>query len=289
MRRALKFSPPTTKKRPAAKKNYAAKKKPAADHLKSKVGKKAGKASEMPEDMSCIEQIEEAMNHNVANPEDVMEFYSRPRLAPVAKAMGLAASFSLDIVHGWDALTTKHCEYAIWLLEFFLPKFLMCSPPCTFYSALMRMWNYKKMTKAQFQRRKRDADAMVKQAVDSCLLQHANNRLFAFEHPATCSSWAKSALKKASGTKRTYTVCFDQCVLGLRSPRGTPIKKRTRVWTNSQSLVKLSKKQCRCTKPHKRIEGSENGWLLSRWCQSYPLGMVKALLNGVQEDMKSLL
>ena len=75
----------------------------------------------------------------------IMEFYSQPRLVPRAHEFGMKGSISLDVVHGWDALKPSHRQIAQDLLGHCKPSFLMCSPPCTFWSALMTMWNFKKM------------------------------------------------------------------------------------------------------------------------------------------------
>lgn len=219
-------------------------------------------------------------------PHDVMELYSRPRLVPMAESMGLTGSLSLDIVHGWDALKPEHQTIASQLLSKVTPKFLMTSPPCTYFSALMELWNFKKMKASEKRRRKKAAVAMVEQAVDSCLAQHDAGRLFAFEHPNNATSWKITSLKRKMATPGTYTISFDQCSVGLVSPMGEPIRKRTRLWTNSPSIRDLfESKQCACICDHRRIEGSQCGFSLSKWAQTYPPKMVKCLIQGASKDM----
>lgn len=221
-------------------------------------------------------------------PHDVMEFYSCPRLVPAAqKLFGLNAKISLDIAHGWNGLDPHHRKLAEKLLHHAAPRFLMLSPPCTYFSPLMQMWNFKKMHRLVKEAKKKSAFAMVENSVDGALHQHYAERLFCFEHPARASSWTTTILKEKVKLPGTYEVCFDQCAVGLVSPLGEPMQKKTRLWTNSPGIVEVfSQKQCSCQVQHRRIEGSECGFKLSKWAQKYPDKMVKCLLEGAMKDLR---
>lgn len=252
-----------------------------------KLSKKELEAKQLEEkSLEFSQKVQKALT-GPSRKEDVFEIFSRPRLAPIAIKMGMTASWSLDLVCGWNALQPKEVSAMKDLQAKVKPAFLMASPPCTMFSALMKLWNFKKMKKMVRISRQADADSMVNTAVDSCLVQDSNQRLFAFEHPATASSWKEhKKLVAAILTPGTYTVTYDQCAAGLRSPSGQPMKKRTRLWTNSRGIVNHFKKfQCRCQTPHKRICGSEQGHKLSVWAQAYPKKMVNHLLLGASEDM----
>ena len=252
-----------------------------------KLSKKELEAQQALEKKKEFSQKIHAALNTVGSQDDVLEIFSRPRLAPVAVSMGMKASWSLDLVCGWDALNPSDVKVAKTLQERVMPKFIMASPPCTMFSALMKLWNFKKMKALVRILRQADADSMVDTAVESCLTQHRQGRLFAFEHPATASSW-KEHKKLVAGLKQrgTFTVVYDQCATGLKSPSGQPMKKRTRLWTNSPAIVRRFKKfQCQCKVPHKRICGAENGHKLSVWAQCYPKKMINNLLQGAAEDM----
>lgn len=217
----------------------------------------------------------------------IMEFYSRPRLVPMAASFGMTGQISLDLVHGWNGLDPEHQALACRLLGQLRPQFLMCSPPCTFFSPLMKMWNFRRMSAPDIRRRKKAAVGMVEQAVDSCLAQHRSGRYFAFEHPIRATSWEITSLRKRVATSGTFVVNFDQCQVDLVSPLGQPMQKRTRIWTNSPGVVAMfESKQCTCICEHRRIEGSELGHSLSKWAQTYPPKMVKCLLQGVSRDIQ---
>ena len=234
------------------------------------------------QDSACLDKALTLLKKPKMRPHDIMEFYSCPRLVPVAtQKFGLRGDVSLDLVHGWDALKADHRKIAEQLLWHLEPGFLMTSPPCTFFSPLMPMWNFPRMSRAEKARRKKEAHQMVDQSVDSCLEQHRWGRLFCFEHPIRASSWKTTKLAKYMETEGTYLVCFDQCSVGLLSPMGEPMMKRTRLWTNCEGIVEIfSKKQCRCCVPHRRIQGSQLGIQLSKHAQKYPPEMVKGLVAG---------
>ena len=301
IKRRLRFSPPQrprkvkamTKSSASAKKCQATSSKSMPvkkSHVKQnqKQTKNAGKKLQpIMQDSACMDNAMALLAKPKMRPHDIMEFYSCPRLVPVAaQKFGLRADVSLDLVHGWDALKPGHRKIAHDLLWHLEPGFLMTSPPCTFFSPLMPMWNFPKMTKAEKARRKKVAHQMVDQAVDSCLEQHRWGRLFCFEHPIRASSWSTTSLAKHKDEEGTFLVCFDQCSLGLVSPMKEPMMKRTRLWTNCEPIVEIfSKKQCRCVVPHRRIEGSQLGIPLSKHAQKYPPEMVKCLISGAAKGL----
>eukprot|EP00435_Cladocopium_sp_Y103_P058695 s693_g20.t1 len=239
-------------------------------------------------DSVALELTMTTLNQKRPRPHDIMEFYSCPRLVPAAeKLFGLHAKISLDITHGWNGLDIGHQKLAAKLLHHVAPKFLMLSPPCTFFSPLMEMWNFKKMHRLVKALKKKRAFTMVENSVDSALVQHHAERLFCFEHPARATSWKTTVLKEKLKLAGTYEVCFDQCAVGLVSPLGQPMQKKTRLWTNSPGIVEIfQQKQCSCQVEHRRIEGSECGYKLSKWAQKYPDKMVKCLLEGAMKDLR---
>ena len=81
--------------------------------------------------------------------DNLAEYFSPPRLVPVAQARGLRASLSVDLATGWDLASKLQSELALDALTSRQIKFLMLSPPCTMFSALQELWNIKRMIVAQ--------------------------------------------------------------------------------------------------------------------------------------------
>ena len=289
--RHVKQVPTKCKSKPAkasrSKSKRVPKSKTSSSKTKVNTGRKSADDVEIL-DYAAVDLAALTLTHKRPGRHDVMEVFSCPRLVPMAAdAYGMKASLSLDLTHGWNALKASHKKLSFQLVNHVKPRFLMLSPPCTFFSPLMEMWNFKKMRKADVQRRKVTAHEMVDHGADLCLKQVSEERLFCFEHPAPAKSWSTTKLQTYVDTPATYQVTFDQCAVGLVSPLGTPIKKRTRFWTNSPGICKVfAEKQCTCTVEHRRIQGSEAGYKLSKWAQKYPAKMVKAILDGALQDMK---
>ena len=102
-------------------------------------------------------------------------------------------------------------------------------------------------------------------ALKMCEMQAKAGRLFLFEHPVQAKSWSLSFVKRLYKYKRVVTVDFDFCQLGMHS-EGYPVKKRTRIMTNSPKIAnRLAKFQC--DRSHKHIP-LMNGRASA--CQIYP-------------------
>ena len=121
-------------------------------------------------------------------------------------------------------------------------------------------------------------------AIDIARCQHKYHRLFfLLEHPLRATSWKRLIDKlEQEPMEDTYFVTVDQCCLGLKSPRGEPMKKPTRFWTNCKRLAgELSGKRCCCKVPHCLIQGSQDGHKLSVWSQHYPPELCKLVARCV--------
>ena len=80
-----------------------------------------------------------------------------------------------------------------------------------------------------------------------------------------------------------YLAEFDQCQFGLVSKETrTPVKKRTRVLTNCQTIFNsLHKKDCPGDHAHQIISGSEGGCKRSVAAQEYPQPMIDAICKAI--------
>ena len=114
-------------------------------------------------------------------------------------------------------------------------------------------------------------------------IQVAHGRLFAFEHPASASSWQEDCVTEVANMPGVMKVTFDQCQFGLVTPvLRTPMKKPTRILTNSSSLVnRFQGARCDRSHAHQEMRGSEGGVKLSAHAQVYSPELVQAILDGV--------
>ena len=161
---------------------------------------------------------------------------------------------------------------------------LMLSPPCTVFSELQRLWNIKRIPEQTWKHRWEVGMVFLKHSMHAAQNQVAGHRFFAFEHPASASSWKQPCVQAVQSLPGVETVVFDQCMLGLKSKvNGIPMRKRTRIMTNSRELIKLlSGKCCDRTHAHECIQGSEGGVKRSVWAQVYPPGLVQIIAEAAR-------
>ena len=109
-----------------------------------------------------------------------------------------------------------------------------------------------------------------------------------FEHPQRATSWALAIVQEIKNLPGVLCVSFDMCQVGMCSPMKEPIKKRTVIMTNDRWLARqLQTKQCPRDHVHRRIEGSQKGYSLSKWCQVYPPALCEILTAALQHSYDS--
>ena len=145
------------------------------------------------------------------------------------------------------------------------------------------MWNYKKFTAVQLETKLSAAKKLVDYAMWLAKLQYDGGRAFAYEHPSRATSWQLDSVSRVKALRGVQAVTFDMCMFGLCSPRSkTPCQKTTTVLTNSLALAKLLEgHKCDKSHAHMRIQGSEGGITLSKWCQKYRPAFCQAVVNSL--------
>lgn len=248
----------------------------------------------LPASIGSSEHMGEGIHHDVPwpgpavttldlhHPQCIAEFYSPPRVLTEANRRGLHGIFSLDIVTGWDFSKADVQALSIRLLNVYAIMMLILSPPCTAFSKLMHMWNYKKYSTEKANRIWEQGLTFLRHAMHAAEMQMAGGRLFAFEHPLGASSWAQPCVQRIMAMPSVSVVTFDQCMVGLVSKiGGVPMRKRTRIMTNCDAIVMaFSGKLCdKSHLPHEIIRGDEGGMSRARWAQVYPPGLVAAIVS----------
>ena len=217
-------------------------------------------------------------------PVDVLEVFGRT-VSAIASRRGLG-SCPFDLKVGKDLSQLEMRIEVFRMIEQRRPKLLVTSPPCTMYSKLQRLWNIKRMPPGEYTRRKAIADEYLWFAHTCNKIQHNAGRSFAHEHPAGASSWTEDSTHEVVSLPGTYNALFDQCQFGLTSPRGTPLKKQTRILCNNVRLFNALH-GCKCRRglhTHKPIMGSEDGHRLSTWSEIYPPALCNVLLDACCDD-----
>ena len=177
-----------------------------------------------------------------------MEVYSPPRLAKRASRVGLRPGASLDLVTGWDFNRAAHRQASLDLIRRLTPALVVLSPPCTVFSQLRALTNYKRNQK-DVRREEAEGRAHVEHAVRIALIQLSGGRGFVFEHPLLAKSWTTTSLEELKQHPEVKAVALDMCRFGLQTPdssrtRMMPAKKPTLILTNIQEIADALNRRC---------------------------------------------
>ena len=219
---------------------------------------------------------------------DFAELYSPPRVFFAATGRNLKAhiSLSFDLANEFDFQTLASRADCLRALDRWQPKFIMLSPPCTMYSPLQALWNLAKMSDEVKEAKWQEAHTHLDFSMMVAEKQVHNDRWFTFEHPHRASSWNRDSVKRVLALKGCYTVTFDQCQTGLKSPEpdSKPIRKRTTLMTNAPAVKRVFQGlQCNCPAgSHATIQGSVDGIQLSTWCQHYTPDLCSRIAEAVE-------
>ena len=216
-----------------------------------------------------------------------VELYSPPRVLAktiLPLAILTIGFLSFDILNGWNFDNEDVVQISLDILRLQTVYFCYMSPPCTMFSELQRLWNYKRLGTEKWKIRWGIAVSYIDHCMAAALIQIEKRQFFMFEHPHRASSWKLPSVNRILGLTGVFCVSFDMCSFGMCSPLGEPIRKRTKIMTNHAGLAAaLQGHQCSRDHTHKHIEGSQLGHSLSRWCQIYPPDLVSLLANFLQE------
>eukprot|EP00959_Pyramimonas_sp_CCMP1952_P221980 4640925-Pyramimonas_sp.AAC.1 len=112
----------------------------------------------------------------VSGVHDIAEIYSPPRTVPEARKRGLRGNLSLDLLSGWDFRAPAHRAKSLSLLVQLDVLFAIVCPPCTMFSPLQLLWNYKRMDPEVWRLRSREAVMYVDHAMECCKEQVRRGR-----------------------------------------------------------------------------------------------------------------
>ena len=221
--------------------------------------------------------------------DDLVEIFSPPRLVAMAQRTGLLrAQLSVDLETGWDLSTFGDRSRVMHELQRRRPRALVTSAPCTWFSALMRLWNLKRMSTDQ----RRRAAQLAEELFDFGLMLFRWNilqgRKSLHEHPRGASSWKRERSQRLIRTPGIYLSVFDQCRFGLTAPVSRrPMRKRTQFMSNIGAIhSRFHRALCSGRHVHCTVQGSEGPWRMSSWAQRYPEMMVLEMVKAIHAELQ---
>ncbi|CAK8990695.1 unnamed protein product [Durusdinium trenchii] len=199
------------------------------------------------------------------------EVFSLPRLQPVITKLGGRCTRSYDLRNFFDLGEAAMQRTLFQDIAMLQPLAIFLSPPCTWVCALQHS-NWGRMAKSKRVLNLVQALMLIDLAMWIAEHQVSSGNYFGFEHPAGSLAWNRASVTFVQRHSSVRIAEFDQCQFGLESVQTkTPIKKRTKVMTNSDELMKALHGQfCPGTHTHQIISGSEGGLKRSTAAQVYP-------------------
>ena len=233
----------------------------------------------------------EALLHQM----QVVEIYSSPRVAAMAKKMGIRQGWSLDLTtcerdgRPWDFNQVEMKNRAIRKVlrdKFFI---LIGSPMCGPFR-IMHNINHCRMDFAEVSQRIEYGRRHLKFCSQLYKIQVDNGRYFLHEHPETATSWQESCIRKLFKEHGVERVVEDQCMYGLKSYDGSReglARKCIGFQTNSPCIAKQLSKRCpnrsgNTVHVHVRLENGR-----AKEAHEYPDKLCRAICLGMQEQVEA--
>ena len=220
---------------------------------------------------------------------EVSELFSPPRVSKRAREVhGLRGGWSFDVraedpVTGerWDLLQRRRRIQARGLLRETGTELLVCSPPCTAFSALQNL-NPGSMTPQKME----EAVSLVKFSMQMCRQQMDLGRYFVYEHPLGASSWKLAEVRDLLHDPRVFTSEFHMCEYGLTStdPDGRvgPVMKPTRILTNDPGVAGALRRRCQGDHKHVVLLGGGRAGKAAEYSKEF----VDAIIKGFTASRK---
>ena len=212
----------------------------------------------------------------------VSEVFSEPRVATVAKKLGLKQGSSMDIVNGFDLTTEKDRRRCWKQLMQEDPDLIILCPPCGPFSALQNL-NYPKMKVERAMALLGEGIQHLEFAMKIYEWQVRRGKKALFEHPATSKAWGEESVQRVLRIPGVSRVRGDQCEYGLRVGEDMkPARKPTDFMVNGKGMARALSKRCNGDHQHvPLVNGKAKG------AQRYPEELCRAMVNGFREDWES--
>ena len=212
---------------------------------------------------------------------DVAEVYSPPRVTQRARMHGLCPGFALDLTTGWDFNLSKHRREALRLVRVHRPALLLLSPPCTPFSSMRQLTDFKRDCSV-VQQEVQEGERHVNFSVSLAWIQLEAGRGFLFEHPRRAKSWKMRSLQQLAQHPQVYTVSLDMCQFELKNVQGDLVMKPILLLTNIENLATTLSRRCAKLHKHVPLEGGKNTKLSAIYTDSF----VDAILQGLRGHLR---
>jgi hypothetical protein len=226
-----------------------------------------------------------------APPRKIAELYSPPRVTAALPKLGLVAGSTFDLKAdkfgvAWDFRRPRDRKRAWDRIRAERPFLVVGSPPCTMFSRLQLNLNAVKMGKAEWERRRCEAEVLLTFAAAVYNLQLREGRHFLHEHPAGADSWTHPAIVQLRARSGVGAVVAHQCEFGLETSADgggrAPAKKPTRFMSSSPAVLAALSRRCQGGHAHAPLLGGTR----ARDAAVYPPALCEAIAEGAAEQLR---
>ena len=209
----------------------------------------------------------------------IAEIYSPPRIVKAARARGLKAELSVDVLTGNDLNQSEEKARVREELKKRRPRLLITSPPCKMFSIFQ---NLRKDYGEKWEHEMLEAISHVDYSMQLQEDQRQRGDLGLHEHPDTAKSWELPSVKEYLSHDEVVLVKADQCRFGLKIDGGSKLSRKSTLFATSSDHVAVNlQRLCQCPgpQPHDQLV---NGKPLQ--AQEYPPLLVKAVIDGIIQE-----
>eukprot|EP00435_Cladocopium_sp_Y103_P075971 s33_g71.t1 len=147
-----------------------------------------------------------------------MEVYSPPRITAKAPKYNFTSGGALDLTEGWDFRKKDHQQAALRLIRDLQPVLVILSPPCTTFSSVRFLSNFKRDASVVAQE-EAEGREHLRFSILIAKIQHRAGRGFLFEHPRAATSWSSPELEELRQLPGVFAVPEDAIIRHHRVPR----------------------------------------------------------------------
>ena len=192
----------------------------------------------------------------------------------------------MDIMDGYDLLDAKGKRMLFETLRVHRPYCVIVAFDCKLWSLLNNLKSDPEMLQEM---RETIGRKSLKLVVEICIWQHDHGRFFLVENPAGSLAWVwEDLLRRLLSRCLAKFVISDQCAYGkVDLESGKPIRKPTGWLSNDEVLLNHLGKRCTCKwGSHQLVLGNNKFGRRSSQAAAYPVGLCKAICQGVLDSMK---
>ena len=230
---------------------------------------------------------------------DVIEVFSPSRVNLEVKRFGLRPGCAIDLdemkpdgTEHWDLDKGTDFQQLLDLIALEQPYLITSSPPCSTFSPLRRLSNFKR-NQVEVEAEELLGRARLQKAMKCCKQQDEQGGVFVHEHPKGASSWLEPEVVEVKNMPGVRVVQSPMCrfEMKLEDDKGEMqyVRKETLFMTNSKFVAEELEGVC-----ENKLKGVEVhrhvhliGGQRAKMAQKYPVALVEAVLRGLKRELRA--